>query len=363
MRFCHSLGPVVWCGVVKAHLVGNREPLSEVPIDLILLQTILPYTMKYFRPKKFIRRYSIHIWKFLCAQLRLSSYMFGERHPEEEFTPREWRFFPWRPADTKVSDDEQPFDGCYRRVPATDNVAIARDMKVTAQVTQDGEAIDEEAQRHIDAQNAEAIKQKRIPKDDYTVVYIPPHFPYRVMGFILALWTVGSFFIAGVVATPIGLGRQIFRVFADKEVHDGYAFILGFYALWASLYVGQIIDRMERRRQRWTTSASGVPVAVNRAAWPLYIVKRSLLWAAKTGYMVAVLGVVVPILVAMVVEVYVVLPIRFMLEPELVPRVRVVQMWALGVLYVKIGLRAQRRQPPNRLTMGLREVSVMLSNL
>lgn len=327
-----------------------------MPIDLILLHTILPYTMKYFRPKKFIRRVSVRIWKQLCAKLRLSSYMFGERHPEEEFTPNEWNFFTWCSTDTKVVDGEQPFDGCYRRVPATDNVAIARDMKVTAQVNLNGEAINEEAQRLIDAQNAEALKQKRIPKDDYIVVYVPPHFRHRVVLFIIALWALGSFFIAGIIATPIGLGRHLFRLFVDKEVHDGYSFVLGFYALWSSLYVGQIIDRMERHRQRRNASKGSQSIAT-RAAWPLYVAKRSIVWMTKTSYMVFMLGIVVPILVAMVVEVYIVLPIRFTVEPELVPRVKVVQMWTLGILYVKIGLRAQRRQPPNVFTAGLRDVS------
>ena len=61
-----------------------------MPIDLIFIQLVLPYTMDYFRPRKALRRFGTFIWKYLARQLRLSSYMFGGRFASEEYTPKHW---------------------------------------------------------------------------------------------------------------------------------------------------------------------------------------------------------------------------------------------------------------------------------
>jgi len=91
--------------------------------------------------------------------------MFGGRYPTEEYTPKRWVMLPSRQADAKIVDGEELFDGSYRRVPASDNVAIPRDMRATAEVHADGKPIDETSRRLIAEQNAEAEKAKRTTKD------------------------------------------------------------------------------------------------------------------------------------------------------------------------------------------------------
>jgi len=49
---------------------------------------------------------------------------------------------------------------------------------------------------------------------------------------------------------------------------------------------------------------------------------------AKPIYMIIFLGVVIPTLVAFMVDLYVVLPIRFSLHPEVTPKLRVVDCFA-----------------------------------
>ncbi|KAF8872840.1 hypothetical protein CPB84DRAFT_1818035 [Gymnopilus junonius] len=323
----------------------NREPLSNVPVDLLFLHLVLPYTMHYFRPKRAIKQVTMAVWKYLASRLRLTSYFFGGRHSEEEYTPKDWR-------DNFVRDKEAREgiqDGSFRRVPATDNLALPRDMRATVAVTADGHPVDDAARQLMAMQDAEAEKAKRTITDDYMVVYMPPQFRYRIMLFISLLWIFGAVCLGFAVALPIQLGRSFFRLFTLREVHDGYSFIVGFYLIWICYLVAKAIDRLDKRRQR--RSGDGP-----RADLHVLVLKRGLLWIAKTIYMVVFLGIVIPVLLAIFIDLYIVLPIRFSLDPGLVPRIRVVDAWALGLLYVKIAMHAHHLQPPNRITRGLQRI-------
>ncbi|KAF8159833.1 hypothetical protein B0H34DRAFT_704960 [Crassisporium funariophilum] len=326
----------------------NREPLSNVPIDLLFLHLVLPYTMHYFRPKRVIKSVATTVWKFLATRLRLTSYFFGGRYPREECTPKNWRDNFVR-GGVDVLDEGDAIDGTFRRVPATDNLALPRDMRATAAVTAEGEPVDEAAAALMALQNAEAEKAKRVVKDDYMIVYIPPHFRWRIIGFITLLWIFGAILLGFGVALPIQLGRSFFQLFTSREVHDGYSFILGFYLQWICYLIARAIDRLDKRRQR--RGGDGP-----RGNLHILVVKRGLLWVAKTAYMVFFLGVVVPILLALVIDLYIILPIRFTLDPTLTPRIRIVDSWALGLLYAKIAFHAHRIQPPNRITRGLQHI-------
>lgn len=323
----------------------NREPLSNVPIDLLFLHLVLPYTMHYFRPKRAIKYFATVVWRNLSTRLRLTSYFFGENRPEEQYTPRRWFS-----ADINDSELSSRRDGTFRRVPATDNLALPRDMRATAQVTESGDPIDKTAEELIKAQNAEALKAKRDIHFDYRVVYIPPGFRYRIFAFILSMWAIGAVILGISVALPITLGRSVFRLFVSRDVHDGYSLILGFYLLVACYLCGRAIDRLDKRRQR-RRSPEGP-----RADLKVLVVKRGLLWLAKISYMVVTLGVLLPILVALVMELYVILPARLALHPTLIPKIRIVDTWALGLLYVKIAFHAHRIQPNSRISRGLHHI-------
>src|ERR1700728_3200196 len=184
----------------------HREPLSDVPIDLLFLHQVLPYTMHYFRPKKVLKRVSLIIWKFLAHKLRLSSYFFGERHPSEEYSSEDWLANLFKSPSQVERDASKIRDGSFRRVPNTDHIVLPREMRATAAVHEDGEPVNLEAKKLIMTQNLEAEKTKRIVKDDYIVVYIPPRFAYRVILFIILLWTVAALFVGLFVAFPIQLG-------------------------------------------------------------------------------------------------------------------------------------------------------------
>lgn len=310
----------------------------------------MPYTLRYFRPRALIRSTCIHLWRFLSQHLRLSSYMFGEKVPAEQFTPAEW---PWQRPHYIDGKTRREFDGSHRRVPASDLVVVPTDMRATAEVYSNGDPVNEEAVKVIAAQNVDAIRAKRNPQKDYTVVYIPPNFRYRVMAFITALWVLGSLFVATVVAVPIMLGRRIFGFVTEREVHDGYSFIVGFYLLWASWFLGVAFQKTHARRQadfpgttRWQTA--------------MFFFKRGSVWLGQVVYMTAMLGIVIPVLCGLVVEVYFVLPMRFNQGVQSVAQIRIVDMWALGLLYAKIAMNSRPLQPrANPIANGIATVRIV----
>ncbi|KAJ7601555.1 hypothetical protein DFH06DRAFT_440100 [Mycena polygramma] len=327
----------------------NREPLSDVPVDLIFLHVVLPYTTHYFRRRTGIKRVSKSLWRFLASRLRLSSYFFGGRYPHEEYTAIHWSSLLVRTEDD-LDDPTNIKDGSFRRVPASDNISLPRDMRATAAVNELGEPVDEEARALMVQQDDEATKAKRVPHEDYIIVYIPPNFRYRVLAFIGILWVLGAVFLGVVFALPIQLGRSFFGLFVPRTVHDGYSFLAGAYLLWGCYLIGRAVDRLDKRRQR---RGGDEP----RADLRLLVVKRGLLWSAKIAYMVLFLGVVVPTLIALVVDLYIVLPIRLSLDSTLVPRIRIVDEWAMGLLYAKIMLHINRAQPANPITRGIQHIT------
>ncbi|KAG6826951.1 hypothetical protein H0H92_013788 [Tricholoma furcatifolium] len=324
----------------------NREPLSNVPVDLLFLHIVLPYTMHYFRPKKALKAATTVVWKLVAKQLRLTSYFFTGRYPEEERSIRVWSML----SSKTEADEKYIVDGAFRRVPATDNVVLPRDMPVTVAVTADGQALDEEATKLMTSQNLEVQRAGHNIKDEFIIVYIPPSFKYRILFFIAVIWVIGAFAMGIAVALPILLGRRFFEIFTTRTVHDGYSVIVGFYLLWGFYLLGSSIERLDRRRQRVSRDRH------RGKDLPIVVLKRGAIWVAKSLYMALCLGVIIPTLISFVIDLYVVLPIRFTLDPGMTPRIRVVDTWALGLIYLKIALHANRIHAPNRFSRGIMHI-------
>ncbi|KAG6907887.1 hypothetical protein DXG01_006994 [Tephrocybe rancida] len=323
-------------------LIKRREPLSNVPVDLLFLHIVLPYTMHYFRPKKALKAASTVVWMILAKQLRLTSYFFTGRYPAEERSIR-WPFFKFG------NDGNYVADGTYRRVPATDNVVLPKDMQVTVAVMADGQPVDNAARDLMTKQNVEVQRAGGQLKDEFVVVYIPPNFRYRIFCFIALVWIIGAFALGIAVALPVMLGRRFFEMFTAKSVHDGYSLLVGFYLLWGFYIIGSSIDRLDRRQQRASGERHGQDL-------PIVVLKRAVVWVAKSLYMALCLGVLIPTLISFVIDLYIVLPVRFTLDPGMTPRIRVVDTWALGLIYVKIALHANRIHPPNRFSRGIHHI-------
>lgn len=80
VQLCKVSVSVIMHGLVVACGVGSIEELMRLGRGVIL-----PSSLETpMRTRAFFSTTSTAIWKYLCAWLRLTSYMFGEHHPEEE---------------------------------------------------------------------------------------------------------------------------------------------------------------------------------------------------------------------------------------------------------------------------------------
>lgn len=330
--------------------------MSDVPIDLLVLHLVIPPTILHFRPRKVVGALTAWYWRWAAKQLRLTSYMFGDQRPEELIPSKS--FSSWvrsfRPESSKqTSADEVPFDGSYRRVPALDNIALPREIGATVKVDAKGKPLDEAGSRLMELQNSEAEKARRNVNEDYTIVYLPPHFRERVILFVLSLWMVATLVFVTALALPIHLGRAVFWTILGREVHDGYSIVVGFYLLWGCYFFGKTLDRIDKQRQR---SDRDEP----RGGMSVYLFKHTILWIGRLAWVGFWMGVVIPILVALVVELYLVHPLRLIINPELTLKIRIVDSWAIGLLYTKLVLTVRRRMvTPTLLDLAILRVSIV----
>jgi len=277
--------------------------------------------------------------------------MFGGRHHNEEYTPDHWS---WRTVFSSLDDEpldmEVVRDGGFRRAPAGDNIAFLRDKPALVMVDEHGMALDEGGRATMWAQNAEAHQAGRNSQDDYTVVYVPPHFRRRIILFILLFWLSGSIATISSVVFPILLGRAVFGLCTPRQMHDGYSLVVGFYLLWWSWLVGTLVIRIRIRRQRHEGSRR------IRASWLLFLFKRVFVYFTKVAWLTLWLGIVLPTLVSIAVDLYLVIPLRFFLNPSFTPTIHVFESWAAGLIISKIIIRTQRARPNNDLTGALEAI-------
>lgn len=245
------------------------------------------------------------------------------------------------------------FEGSYRRVPAQNDVVLSSEMRATAAVTKDGQPVDEVSKRLIDLQNAEAVKAGRDISRDYTVVYLPPHFKERVMLFIIALWLVASSVLITSLAAPTLLGRLMLFSVLKREVHDAYSFIAGFYAIWV-LYQGwKVLSRVDVRRQRVYSPGP-------RGDWWVFVFKRGMQWAGNFVWVAFWLGFVIPVLVAISAELYIIHPIRILLGGSTTLNIRIFDLWALGHIIIKFYMSNMHIQPERGIDTAIKSVGTIV---
>jgi len=304
-----------------------------VPIDLLFVHFVVPPTLKALRLKQNGAKALKHWWEYMSYLFRLSSYMYGKRFEDEEYTSKKWTWrylvIPWKPL-TEHPDNMQQ-DGGFLRVPNSDHVILPRNQKrVLIRTNEHGIPNDPVvAGPIIAAQIAEATKENRDPAADWLIVYTPPHFRWRVIGFLFMLWVTATLLVVLCTALPLRVGRMVIALVSDNEYHDLYALTAGAYILGGAWFVGMQIERNPRP---WT------------------LARRFLLWAPKALYMVVTIGVILPILLSVTLDLYLFLPIRSWVDPERQPVIRIVHCWATGLVMGRMALYVSRlpRRRANR---------------
>jgi len=280
------------------------EPISDFPADLLVFHIIVPVTVTWAKPKRLFRKLFENWWRVTSHFLRLTSFMFGGRHYEEEGTHVRGTLravlFGLKapiPGLGEVNNDDENLevvfvkDGGFVRAPSYDGVPVVPGRRMLIPVNEDGTLKNPEEAPVVDDQL------------NYTVVYIPPNFKARVITFLFLMWFCGSLFCCSVTVLPLLTGRYIFKsiLHHQRAVHDLYTFTVGLYVLWA-FYVAieWISNKIQAIVERQDRNIDWAMVRHKMLQGTIVIV--------KILYLVLLFGMVIPFLLSLVIELYIILP-------------------------------------------------------
>ncbi|KAF9098672.1 hypothetical protein BGX27_000753 [Mortierella sp. AM989] len=354
------------------------EPISDLPIDLLLFHLVFPLTARWLNPTNLFKTLFEEWWRKLSHWLRLSSFMYasnGQRFYDEEgyFVYRSWKawILRWRPpipgmededGETTGSGEELDIDapvifvrdGGLLRVPNSDRIFHLKDRRVLIPVDEDGNALDPNEDLPGEVDPLTELQNRRReglidPKENTTIVYAPPHFKYRLSAFVLLLWiSVTSFLVLSVVV-PMVLGRAIFTLKTDRQVHDIYSILVGAYFLCGLWY---LVDWISAKIH--AVSSRGLqPVDIEaqlKAVWTLCRM------TVKLIYFGLAFGIIMPFILGLMIELFIILPLRTTIEEK--TSIIFVVNWAVGLLYMKIVHRILSAMPNLQFAADMNRVFV-----
>ena len=266
------LGGVVWFlfhqfeGVLPIHWSSN-EPVLEFPVDLLFYNFFMPVAVQFFKPSEGLQK--MYSWWFKkCARaLRLTSFMFGDRHKDEEgHTVRKtWLatllfkgsdatkpvIDPAEKAAADVGEQDTYFlrNGRFVRAPASDSVRRPKGQAVFIPVTEDNKRLDGEP----DPEDGETGPNST----NFRLVYIPPHFKMRIFLVVFSIWLFAAVTGVGITIGPLLLGRSLLRTLVPKNLrmNDVYAFSVGIYIIGGIAYIittyQAVVDWFNGARMSW----------------------------------------------------------------------------------------------------------------
>ncbi|CAG8481152.1 15624_t:CDS:10 [Funneliformis mosseae] len=342
IRYCFN-------GILPLQL-SFTEPISDFPADLLVFHIVVPVTVTWAKPKRLFRKLFENWWKVTSRTLRLTSFMFGDRHFDEEGTHvrRTWGASLRRlkaripnPGDNIINEYAEVVfvkDGELVRAPSYDGVPVVPGRRMLIPVNEDGTL-----------KNPDDAPVGQDDQLNYTIVYIPPNFKARVITFLFLMWFCGSLFCCSVTILPLLTGRYIFKsiLHHQRAVHDLYAFTVGLYVLWA-LYISLewVISKIQ--------AIAGQDLNID---WAMV---RQKMWQgtiviAKILYFILSFGIIIPFLLSLVTELYIILPWKKLTTD--IPIISFLQDWALGIVYMKIAYRIVFMLPDNIYSRAINDIT------
>ncbi|ROV99113.1 hypothetical protein VMCG_06628 [Cytospora schulzeri] len=395
------LGGVVWAlsygfqNVLPIHYSSN-EPVLEFPIDLLFYNFLMPLAVRFFKPSDGL--HAMYTWWFRKSArvLRLTWFLFGERKIDEEGTlqpapgsptsalpswktmflevlevdagravvvPKTWKGTfeggkakpapPLKPHQVEkanalknslVRTNQLVPDGRFVRAPASDQVKIPKGQRVFLDVTED----------NVRRDRAEFTGVDLYATNQYQFVYVPPNFRLRVFLFILFIWLFAATTGLGFTIVPLIFGRWMFRMLIPDHIrtNDIYAFSIGIYILGSMFYFMFHVKGVFARASAWVHRTASNLLArdtIHRAA-------AMAIYTAKLVYAYFFLLIVFPVMVASLMELYILIPLDTYMYGSLVPSnttpdttvlsvqnprhtIRVMQSWTIGIIYLKLAAR------------------------
>ncbi|CRG90529.1 E3 ubiquitin-protein ligase MARCH6 [Talaromyces islandicus] len=343
------LGGVVWGlsysfdNVLPIHW-SSKVPVLEFPVDLLFYNSIMPLAVRALKPSEVLN--GMYNWWFHDEEGRhvgctWREFLAGKRgNTENPVVTEEDR----QAAEEKGERVYFLRDGKFVRAPASDQVRIPKKTNVFLEVTEDNERVDGVAD------DADGLHGKN--NTMFTKVYIPPNFRLRISVFIFTIWMYAAATGMGVTIVPLVVGRKLLSYYFPSfiQINDIYAFSVGLYLLggvaYLLFYSRSVYSTVT---ERFLPTISAVQVMTQAV--------KAVVDATRLVYVAAAFTVLIPSLLALLVELYVLIPIHSYTQAPHPHVIHFIQDWTLGVLYVQMGLRFIQWTPASRLSAALSAIT------
>ncbi|KAI9275859.1 hypothetical protein BDA99DRAFT_496639 [Phascolomyces articulosus] len=339
------------------------KPLSTLALDLLAVQFLVPPLVSHIKPREFCKKVMSDWWRAVSRHLRLTSFMFNGRYPEEEGTHERKTLLAWilrqkapiintnnsTEDDAVFSDvaiDETTIhqdpnasvifkrDGTLARVPKHDSVPVPDNRRMIVPVDPVHlEPLDENEKRLGHPAAAESGDLE----NNTTIVYIPPNFRWRVAFFVFLMWVSGSALTCSLTVAPLLLGRHVFEKYLvpfsstgevkSNQVHDMYAFIVGAYIM---MFLSILINWMSQKYEVLARNHGDVDIPVVTRS-----IRNGVKKVLKGTYFAATIGFVMPLLLGILADVYIFMPIRYSNSNDALV-IHVSEDWSFGVVFMGI---------------------------
>ncbi|KAG2228749.1 hypothetical protein INT48_005368, partial [Thamnidium elegans] len=325
------------------------DPISVIPVDIIMLQVAVPAFIKNFKPTSLLLSISVKWLRFVCRKLRLTSFMFGKRKSREEGTLVYHTWWAWirriEPervprAGTQESliGDEVSYiwTGQLLRVPGHDNVPIVGNRRMLVPVYPDTLEPIDETERILGHPAANAPGGN---DTNTAIVYSPPHLIRRLVLFAVIMWLSSTTAFCYMTLFPVVLGRLFFKeaMMIETEVHDLYSFILGISVLF---YIGySIVVVYKTICDIWAR-----PTWIQRIRRSRSHLKK---WSRRTlhwGWFITWFAIVLPLVFGILFKLYISFPLTSV-EKEPVT-IKLVPVWSQGLSCMLVCYRFIQYAPP-----------------
>ncbi|KAL5713997.1 RING-type E3 ubiquitin transferase [Ranunculus cassubicifolius] len=267
--------------------ISVSDPFTEIPADMLLFQICIPFAVEHFKLRATIKSVLRQWFTVVGWTLSLTDFLL----------PR-------------AEDGGRQEDG---NVDGNDGL---RDVAIMAANDQNRNL---HAPGHVDV--SEEYDGEEQADSDYGFIL-------RIVILLILAWMTLLFFNAAVIVVPVSLGRAVFNTIPLLPITHGikcndlYAFVIGSYAIWAIVTgIRYCVEHVKTRR-------AGI------------LLKRIWKWSAivvKSGALLSVWILVIPVLIGLLFELLVIVPMRVPVDES--PVFLLYQDWALGLIFLKIWTR------------------------
>ncbi|KAI8906391.1 hypothetical protein EDD86DRAFT_210609 [Gorgonomyces haynaldii] len=295
--------------------------LTEIPFDLILFHFILPFALSYIEPARRFQRF-VEIWfEFVSRKLCITSFLLGGEYPEEET------------GDT------------FMRVPNHDHVEVIPNQKMLVPMHRDDPVFGREQETREEVLS------------NWTKVYVPPQFRYRLLGLVVLQWWTAVIVLTLLLCVPLLTGRLSILLFrkavmvqvfeSTVQTPDYYSYLLGLvivsFLLWPAVFVSSVYRHYRKLPRRFSIRRRSRTQQDSLLDNPTFLQAFEHWWSRygerttqsfqKGSYLLLTVGFLMPLCLGLLLDLYILRPLIPTRETRIVFWI---QSWAVGLILMKI---------------------------